>query len=877
VGSLAFTFFVSSILLISWPVEGFPAGTIPMPRQELGQEWARTWNEGTTDRVLDIAVWNGTFYVLGATEGPGTDGYDRFITAYDDKGYEMWRRALRSSIEGSLRCIAADGSGIYAAGSINNTTTRCNDVLLRKFDFGLGPVWNFTWGGPADDGANDIAVDSKGIFLTGMTASFGSKYTNVLTVMVNWNLTLGWYDFWGADRYEAGISLAINGFGVFVAGTTNSFSPSSTMSHLFVLAYNRTGERQWISIWNQGYSAYGYAVSASSDAVYAFGSYPDNGTYSENIFCLKYDVWGNASWNRTWGKSDRRERIEYSAADSTGIYGAGFVSNYGYQMLMLKFEPDGNEAWNYTVPADNSEQAAGLVIHDGAIYTARSSIERRSPGTSIILMKQGLDRKLTWEAKWTSGAYGIHANGLAKDDLALYMVGEYDRHRSGRTDLLLLKFALNGSFIWARTWGRASGNESGRAIVVDPEGIFIAGKAETRGPGEYDILVMKYDRDGSLVWNVTQGGDGGEEAIGMAVDSTGIYVSGRTIRTIYNSVDGILLKFDRQGKFAWERLWGSTGWDEPVAPALGPSGIYCAGTRATVSAAGSGLVVKYDYDGNPLWNLSIDSVSDSSVQAVAADASGVYLAGYLEYRSPAYESFLMKIDPNGRILWNRTSLSIDVIKVAGLMVDANNIYSYGTSSGKAIILGYGMDGTPLWERLMGSKGQCSAKGLAFDSLDFYLAADCWVSSEKNDEITLAGSSKTPLLMICITAPSFTLAPEEKAQIAIRVRDWTGLPLSGALVETERVKIGKITGFVEDPPGTYNIEYTAERFSPSTETKRTVSLDFLIYTRLGNITGRVYMNVTQQPSPTGSLAPCLSGMVMIVAVVGIVVPFRRRVD
>ena len=111
---------------------------------------------------------------------------------------------------------------------------------------------------------------------------------------------------------------------------------------------------------------------------------------------------------------------------------------------------------------------------------------------------------------------------------------------------------------WAHTWGGASA-DSVSGIAVDPASgaIYATGSTSSFGAGGVDVLLLKYDSSGSLVWSRTWGGPGNESGNSVAVDGLGnVYVVGSTDSFGAGWYDALILKFDRSGNLLWSRTWG---------------------------------------------------------------------------------------------------------------------------------------------------------------------------------------------------------------------------------------------------------------------------------------------------------------------------------
>jgi hypothetical protein len=195
------------------------------------------------------------------------------------------------------------------------------------------------------------------------------------------------------------------------------------------------------------------------------------------------------------------------------------------------------------------------------------------------------------------------------------------------------------------------------SFTTDPFGI--------RSP---KIFVVKFAPDGSLtwqrIWNGTTIRGLGRPDVAVSADGS-VYVTGVTAE---NGGDAVLLKFDANGTLLWERAWGGTASDQGFAVATASDGaIYIAGTATSFGPSSAGLfVVKFDSAGNLVWQKISDGAAGNAV-AVAPDGS-VYAAGTTPRNEIGnFDIIVMKITAAGTLVWQRTYSAGEVVDPRGRM------------------------------------------------------------------------------------------------------------------------------------------------------------------------------------------------------------------
>ncbi len=163
--------------------------------------------------------------------------------------------------------------------------------------------------------------------------------------------------------------------------------------------------------------------------------------------------------------------------------------------------------------------------------------------------------------------------------------GQY--HQSPCLLLLVLLFGLLPTFAaaqvrdWAVSYDGGGGFAPGavrqtHTVAADAQGnSWITGV--TLNATDTDVLTVKYDVNGSQQWAVTyDGGEADDFAFAVAVDGAGnSYVAGTTYR-MTNEYDlqphALLLKYNPSGTLLWERVYRDGVWTRGMALAVDAAG-----------------------------------------------------------------------------------------------------------------------------------------------------------------------------------------------------------------------------------------------------------------------------------------------------------------
>ena len=253
-----------------------------------------------------------------------------------------------------------------------------------------------------------------------------------------------------------------------------------------------------------------------------------------------------------------------------------------------------------------------------------------------------------WERTW-GGSDTDFGSGIALDGSGnVFITGITSSYGAGNRDILVLKYDSSGTLLWEKTWG-GSGDDWGSGIVLDGSGnLFITGLTESYGAGEWDALLLKYDSSGNLLWNTTWGGSDSDHGSVIALDaSENVVITGRTNSYGAGNGDVLVLKYDSSGNLLWYRTWGGSDYDFGAGIALDGSGnAFITGTTYSYGTSGyDGLLIKYDSSGNLLLNKTWGGAGHDSGEGgygIAIDGSGnAFITGNFYYYGEV-DVFLLK-------------------------------------------------------------------------------------------------------------------------------------------------------------------------------------------------------------------------------------------
>lgn len=405
-------------------------------------------------------------------------------------------------------------------------------------------------------------------------------------------------------------------------------------------------------------AAAGNAVARAADgSVYVVGDTNGNlgdGTLANqgarDIFLTKYDGSGNVAWRRLLGTSADESAAGVAVDASGGVYVAGATqgklgdnigANAGKSdLFVVKLDANGNRLWAQQLGTTEDDAATGVAVDgNGGVYVAGHTSGALGGAVSagqrdaLLARFDAANGALTWTRQLGTAA-NDKATSVTADGTGIYVGGTTGgimpgvpaaTTYMGATDFFVAKFDASGNQTWTQQMGTPE-DDILSGIAVFSGKVYVTGHtncnlAGTNAAGDvgitYDLFAVSFRiGDGLMQWKQEFGSKGSEFATGVAVDASGVYVTGYTNGNLAdpgaamqsNPYDAFLVKYDLSGARQWVQQKGTAGSDLTNAVAVDGNGNtvitgYSSEPQnlAGSTAVGDGVfLLKYDGSGNPV-------------------------------------------------------------------------------------------------------------------------------------------------------------------------------------------------------------------------------------------------------------------------------------
>ncbi len=257
----------------------------------------------------------------------------------------------------------------------------------------------------------------------------------------------------------------------------------------------------------------------------------------------------------------------------------------------------------------------------------------------------------------------------------IYVAGSVNSIPQKQNDILLLKYDTNGNFIWSKTWNKYP-YDAAWGIDVYGGYIYVCGYgSDWRSAITYsNILLLKYDTNGNLIWSRDYDDADFDFAYSLLVENNSIYVGGQS------NCESLVLKYDLNGYLKWKRTYSESEemYSEIIQLSSHNGYIYAVGQTEDSKGDDDILILKYDSDSNVVWMRKWETIGSQKAYGIDTTDENVYISGFGDIADVDATGLLLKYNCNGDFLWQT---SYEHVKFENIREKNGNIYVTGETTG----------------------------------------------------------------------------------------------------------------------------------------------------------------------------------------------------
>jgi len=365
-------------------------------------------------------------------------------------------------------------------------------------------------GGKKLEGALSLIQTSDGGYaITGGTESFGAGGEDVYVVKLDANGNLQWTKTIGGPESEEGVSLIQTSDGGYaIAGLTQSFGAGE--DDVYVVKLDANGNLQWTKTIGGKKEDGGFSLIQTSDGGYAIAGYTFSfGAGEADVYVVKLDANGKLQWTKTIGGPGNEIGFSLIQTSDGGYVLAGTTESFGVggsDVYIVKLDANGNLQWTKTIGRPGNEIGFCLIqTSDSGYVIAGSTTSFGIGGVDVYVVKLNANGNLQWTTTIGGKEEDVGVSLIQTSDGGYAIAGSTKSFGAGEWDVYVVKLNANGKPQWTKTIGTKNEKFIKSSIIQTSDGSYVfAGTTRSFGAGDYDVYVVKLDKNGDACCAVSQ-------------------------------------------------------------------------------------------------------------------------------------------------------------------------------------------------------------------------------------------------------------------------------------------------------------------------------------------------------------------------------------
>lgn len=230
-------------------------------------------------------------------------------------------------------------------------------------------------------------------------------------------------------------------------------------------------------------------------------------------------------------------------------------------ILLVKTDPNGDTLWSKTYGSKNHDLAQNIIkTSDGNILVSGETEGNDSIAPrDIYLLKLNYDGDILWTRIFENeGSQFVYH--LLETKNGEYLLTGRSQDSDDQIELYFLKVNESGTKLWDKKIGPPTGKFGYSSIELSNKNIVTCGVHTGNVTGNGQVLIVKTDNLGNLIWEQEFGNDSISEignSIKQNIDGSFTITGTSYGKTGWYVEDIILLKIDQNGNQVWFKKFGS--------------------------------------------------------------------------------------------------------------------------------------------------------------------------------------------------------------------------------------------------------------------------------------------------------------------------------
>ncbi len=313
------------------------------------------------------------------------------------------------------------------------------------------------------------------------------------------------------------------------------------------------------------------------------------------------------NWAKTYGGDGEDKANSVVELANGDLLICGYKKTQEKHIWLMKVQPNGKSSFGKTYKQMPRSEANDLKIYkDSSIVMVGYCSDAFNPNSDFWILRVDKSGEKLWDKQFGDEENDESASSMTITSDSCIVAAGTKHVGFEDTDAWIIKVDEEGELIWDASLGETNLDYAHDIIETYDKELIMCGETQVTGSDIHSSLwVVKLGADGKEIWNKTYDIDLWNYGTSLmeASDSSAIYVAGYTRNKSLINRDIVLLKLDKDGEMIWSKKidWGA--WDEATTiHETYDNGIVVAGFSSSGNDKSSDFAVtKLDADSTVLW------------------------------------------------------------------------------------------------------------------------------------------------------------------------------------------------------------------------------------------------------------------------------------
>ena len=347
-------------------------------------------------------------------------------------------------------------------------------------------------------------------------------------------------------------------------------------------------------------------------------------------------------WSFQFGGSRLDIPRDMVQTDDNGFIFIGTSNNNNADVWVTKTNPSGTTLWSKKYGESDDEFGYSICTSNNAFLIVGTKNKQ------IWLQKISSSGSVLWEKTFGDGSSSIPSSIISTTNGFIIGATSYSgNHGHGLGDFWIFKIDESGEKQWENFYGGSQSDKLNKIISTSDGNLLVIGTSRssdgdiTNTHGQSDVLILKLDDFGDLIWSKNFGGVAMDNGADICEIGSNKYVFVGTKGVLHLDATGIQQTFDNDvfvgsisgtGNLLWETTFGGTKYDFGTSIVLATDGVIVGSSSnsfdGNISAPKGGSDVwlsKISISGDLQWQKSYGGSKDDLVSDIIPDRKGGYI------------------------------------------------------------------------------------------------------------------------------------------------------------------------------------------------------------------------------------------------------------